>query len=159
RTIGRIVVEEHYRVESEVELLCDRSQVFCLVFPVHAACSDVLFSQEHVRVVANDGERILGIVPTVERDNDAALMMVEYRLLERKVGIARRLERKLHALDAIFTGEPAPEGIVEVEHQAFLVGVHSYFAATAAAIPPACVMEIATGTRFPALKTSGAPSF
>src|SRR3989338_5065374 len=86
-------------------------------------------------------------------------MEVPERLLECKKVCARGCERKCDPVQSILTNDPAPESIIEIEHDTFF-HIYHWRSAIADAIDSLCVMETRKDfERFLLSHTSGFPFF
>ena len=80
----------------------------------------MLLLQHQERVLLPGFEDILLIVFRTDGKDDAALAQLHKCLLEVKEGLPRIVTTNLDAVDAILAEHAAPEGVVKVEHKAFL---------------------------------------
>src|ERR1700735_2431619 len=62
-------------------------------------------------------ERVVGIVFAAYGQDDAAAMQVQYCAVNFQVRVSRVLSSQLDSIEAVFADDPAPNRIVEIDHE------------------------------------------
>src|SRR3989344_5156801 len=75
-SIQLAIVEEDHRVKPDVELGCELPQILDLVVPIDTHCRKMRLFEDHVWMFPNDPECILGIIATIDGENDAAIIEI-----------------------------------------------------------------------------------
>ena len=116
---GRIVVEEHERVDADVEGRGNRPQIGRLVRPVSLKDGDMILTQEHVRMIAEGKARVVLVVLAADRKNDASRPKLQRHPLYGKKGFARGGSlAELDSCKPVVANHAAPKRVIEVKHQA-----------------------------------------
>ena len=116
-----VVIEKHHRVETNVQDGLDGAYVVYFCLPVGLEHGYVVELQDHVGMML---KRLPGCFLVVFRghaDDDAALAQFLYPHLELSEGFSdAQSVTQLDAFYAVVANDSAPDGVVEVEDEAFL---------------------------------------
>ncbi len=116
--LGGIVVQEHEGVQADVQRLGDRFQIARLVAPVGLEYGDVGELQSHLRMAGESAARHGVVVLGGHRQDHAAALQIERQVLDGEERLtARAALAQGQVLHAVIADHPAPQGIVEIEHQ------------------------------------------
>src|SRR5450631_355855 len=120
-TFRRVVVDEHQAVDSEFELRGDHAKVFGLWLPIGGKSGKILAAQNHFGVFVDRAARDIGVVLRAHREYDTALRQILGVALQREMRLASgRAFAEDDALNAVIADDAAPQGVVEIEDEAFL---------------------------------------
>ena len=121
RPLGGIVVGKDQGVEPDIQAAGDFAEIGGLVVPVGHEAGDVVQAQDHFRMLF---ENFLGDVFAVlaaHGQQDAALLQGLGVVLEGEKGLALAVAlAEADAAQAVVADHAAPEGVVEIEHEALL---------------------------------------
>ena len=120
RAFSRIVIHEDQRVETDVQLLGDPSEIGALIIPVGHEAGDVAETQDHLRVVLEHlaGDRV-SVLAANSQDHAAVAKALDISL-ERDERLAFRVAlAEPDASQAVVADHPSPERVVQVQDQAF----------------------------------------
>ena len=94
------------------------SRIFSgFAFPIDSRRGEMIEPQQHRIMLLEYFQRVLRIVFAAYRQDDAAAMQVQYRALDLQVRIPRILGAQLDAVETVFSDDPAPNRIVEIDHE------------------------------------------
>ncbi len=68
---------------------------------------------------ANDLHRVIGIIGTIDRENDSAMIQIEQYLLEGYECGAFATRRKPYAFHSVLADDASPERVVEIKYDRF----------------------------------------
>ncbi len=113
----RVVVEEHERIEPEVQFTRERAQVGRLQLPVDPMGHDMAERQMHVRALLENAKHIGFSVLARETDEHALALGLDREVLHRhETGV------QTDSGHAILADHAAPDRVVTVEHQHLVRG-------------------------------------
>ena len=113
--LERAVVQEHDRVEADVQRLADAADVVGLGPPVGDEDRDVLLAQHHVGMALEGLERGRVVVLAAHGEHDAAPLELAQILLQAVVRLAVAERVHLERRDAVVADDAAPQRVVEVD--------------------------------------------
>src|SRR5260221_4398468 len=115
-----IVVGEDDGIQPDVEPLGDPAKIGGLVVPIDGEAGDVGTAKKHVGMRIERGERMALLVLGRYGEDDAAAREIARIALKIEVGLAERAAlTQDDPLDAHLADHASPQGIVEIEDQAF----------------------------------------
>ena len=114
-----VIVKEDQAVQANVEFFCYFYHIRGLVVPVYARGGEVLRLQHHVGVRLEHLVNIGGVILRVDCQDDTLPIVLHQRFLELAEHTAGIGAAQHDARNAVLAHDSAPEGVVQVEHQAF----------------------------------------
>ena len=120
RTLRRVVVEQDQRIQADVEALGNAFEVRGLVLPVGNKDGDVVFFEQHAGVLLKRQPGGGLVVLRAHRQHNATPAQIQRHRLHSAVRLAPGIPRvQRDAFKAVVADHAAPEGVVQVQHQAF----------------------------------------
>ena len=114
-----IVVKEGERIDADVQLLRDFTQILRLVCPINTHGREVLCPHQHPRMLFDRFHGVVEIILAAHGEQNSLARQVEQCALQDLISRARIFRANLNAGHAVFADDAAPQRVVEIDGQNF----------------------------------------
>ena len=119
-TLRGTVINEDHAVQANVEFIGDVADIGHLIRPIDAHSAEMLPLEFHEWIAIPGLLHVRLIILTANRQNHPIVGQLQQGTLPLGEGITRIVATQFDAINAILTEHPTPQGIIKVEHKAFL---------------------------------------